>query len=176
MITREVLKYTLSRFSIQEKKQDHNMTWTCHTTTEAYWTVHQLQSTISQQRRTRPWVSREARIRHHACAGPNGRLRQNGPSPATSGSDGPPHQPIDHGPCVPWQLDVSHRGLGSPYSPSRVPLSGARFRGDRAGAAPGTGGGATWDPSSGARGVVSCLRGDRQRRAAQARRGAWALG
>ena len=59
--------------------------------------------TISQQRR-RPWVSREARIRHHACAGPNGRLRQNGPSPATSGSDGPPHQPIDHGPCVPWQL------------------------------------------------------------------------
>ena len=49
-------------------------------------------------------------------------------------------------------LDVSRWGVGAPYSPSRVPLSGARFRGDRAGAAPGTGGGATWDPSSGARG------------------------
>ena len=49
-------------------------------------------------------------------------------------------------------VDVSRWGVGAPYSPSRVPLSGARFRGDRAGAAPGTGGGATWDPSSGARG------------------------
>ena len=55
-------------------------------------------------------------------------------------------------------LEVSRRGVGAPYSPSRVPLSGgrfrgnrARFRGDREGAAPGTGGGATWDPSSGAR-------------------------
>ncbi len=55
-------------------------------------------------------------------------------------------------------VDVSQRRLGDPYSPSRVPLSGgrfrgdrARFRGDRAGAAPGTRDGATWDPFSGAR-------------------------
>ena len=32
----------------------------------------------------------------------------------------------------PSELDVSRRGVGAPYSPSRVPLSGARFRGDRA--------------------------------------------